>query len=73
MKQFNLNEYLANPSRKVVTRDGRSVRIIGINNKCDRPIVGLVCKNGREVGYDFQRDGSFGYEERGADLFFDEE
>ena len=28
MKQFNLEEYLANPSRKVVTRDGRDVRII---------------------------------------------
>ena len=28
MKQFNLEEYLANPSRKVITRDGRNVRII---------------------------------------------
>ena len=28
MKQFNLQEYLANPSRQVVTRDGRPVRII---------------------------------------------
>lgn len=28
MKQFNLEEYLKNPSRQVVTRDGRKVRII---------------------------------------------
>ena len=28
MKQFNLQEYLANPKRQVVTRDGRPVRII---------------------------------------------
>ena len=28
MKQFNLEEYLANPSRKVVTREGRPVRIL---------------------------------------------
>ena len=28
MKQFNLDEYLKNPSRKVVTRDGCNVRII---------------------------------------------
>ena len=28
MKQFNLNEYLANPQRKIITRDGRPVRII---------------------------------------------
>ena len=27
MKQFNLEEYLANPSRRVVTRDGREVKI----------------------------------------------
>lgn len=28
MVQFNLEEYKKNPSRKVITRDGRSVRII---------------------------------------------
>ena len=27
MKQFNLEEYLANPKKKVVTRDGRNVKI----------------------------------------------
>ena len=33
MKQFNLMEYLANPSRKIVTRDGRNVRIICTDKK----------------------------------------
>lgn len=28
MKQFNLEEYQKNPNRKVVTRDGKSVRIV---------------------------------------------
>ena len=28
MKQFNLEEYLKNPKKRVVTRDGREVRII---------------------------------------------
>ena len=28
MKQFNLEEYKKNPNRKVITRDGRSVRIV---------------------------------------------
>ena len=28
MKQFNIEEYKKNPSRKVITRDGRSVRIV---------------------------------------------
>lgn len=28
MKQFDLDKYLKNPNRKVVTRDGKSVRIV---------------------------------------------
>lgn len=31
MKPFNLKTYLENPSRKVITRDGRPVRIITTN------------------------------------------
>lgn len=44
MKQFNLGEYLANPSRKVVTRDGRVVtRFLCTDRKNLRyPIVALV-------------------------------
>lgn len=43
MKQFNLEEYLANPSRKVVTRDGRSARIICTDRKSEeQPIVALI-------------------------------
>ena len=30
MKQFNLDEYLKNPNRKIITRDGRNVR----NGEC---------------------------------------
>ena len=43
MKPFNLEEYLANPNRKIVTRDGRNVRIICTDRKdSDAPIVALV-------------------------------
>ena len=43
MKPFNLEEYLKDPSKKVVTRDGRSVRIICTDRKHSRyPIVALV-------------------------------
>ena len=43
MKQFNLEEYLANPSRKVVTGDGRNVRIICTDSKIrNYPIIALV-------------------------------
>lgn len=43
MKQFNLQEYLDNPSRQVVTRDGRKVRIICTDfDNPDYPVVGEI-------------------------------
>ena len=43
MEKFNLEEYLKNPSRKVVTRDGKSVRIICTDRKdLNFPIVTLI-------------------------------
>lgn len=43
MKQFNLDEYLKNPSRRVVTRDGRNVRIICTDRvNFDSPVMALV-------------------------------
>ena len=37
MKPFNLKTYLENPSRKVITRDGRPVRIVSTNAKLFSP------------------------------------
>lgn len=53
MKPFNLKEHLENPYRKVVTRDGRAVRIICTNgnlfssglNSSMYPVVALVKKS----------------------------
>ena len=42
MKQFELDEYLKNPSRKVVTMNGDSVRIICTDRLGEFPIIGLV-------------------------------
>lgn len=43
MKQFNLQEYLANPNRQVVTRNGRNVRIICTDfNNPDFPVIGEI-------------------------------
>ena len=43
MKQFNLEEYLKDPNKKVVTRDGRNVRIICTDRQGgDRPIL-ILC------------------------------
>lgn len=50
MEQFNLEKYLKNPNRKIVTRDGRAVRIICIDKKSDAwPIVALATKKEREI------------------------
>ena len=37
MKPFNLKTYLENPSRKVITRDGRPVRILSTNARLFSP------------------------------------
>ena len=43
MKAFSLKEYLKNPEKKVITRDGRNVRIRCTDRRgCDCPIVALV-------------------------------
>ena len=60
MKQFNLQEYLKNPDREVVTRNGRKVRIICTDRKGVKPIIALV--NGglsdcKELFYSFFPDG----------------
>ena len=48
MKPFSLEEYLNNPNRKVVTRDGHPVRIICTDHdNISYPIVGAI------KGYDF--------------------
>lgn len=74
MKEFNLEEYLNNPSQKVVTRDGRAVRIICTDAKGDEPIVALVYNKIREEEnvYTYNREGIF-YKDNDSclDLFFD--
>ena len=73
MKEFNLTEYLKNPSQKVVTRDGREVRIICTDAKGDEPIVALVYNNIREEEnvYTYNKDGYFyGNNYDCLDLFF---
>ena len=50
MKQFNLKEYLEHPDRKVVTGDGRNVRIICTDREDSiYPVVALVKDDNREL------------------------
>ena len=71
MKQFSLKEHLANPSRKVITRDGRPARIICTNTKGKYPVVALVETDDREITYDFNAEGKYlDGDEDDRDLFF---
>ena len=65
MKEFNLTEYLKNPSQKVVTRDGRAVRIICTDLKQDFPIVALIYDEEK------QKENIECFFENGKYLFFD--
>ena len=65
MKEFNLEEYLKDPSQKVVTRDGRAVRIICTDLKQDFPIVALIYDEEK------QKENIECFFENGKYLFFD--
>lgn len=71
MKEFNLEEYLKNPSRQVVTRYGKRVRIICTDYENRKPIVGLV-KEKEEIIFTFTKDGKLleNGEKSFVDLFF---
>ena len=72
MKQFNLEEYLKNPSKKVVTRDGRSVKIHCTNYIGAQKIIAQV--EGNDYSSDFSNDGRFIVgDESSCDLFFAQE
>ena len=59
MEQFSLEKYLANPSRKVVTRDGRNARIICTDRRdLNYPIIALIeTSSGEEMAYSHTKDG----------------
>ena len=60
MEQFNLEKYLANPSRKVVTRNGRNARIICTDRRdLNFPIIALIenISGGGEKACSYTKDG----------------
>lgn len=73
MKQFSLEEYIKNPNRKIVTRDGKRVRIICTDKrKSIYPIIALcfmedeseICRNYLPNGKEYLGEDS------NDDLFF---
>lgn len=57
MKQFNIEDYVQNPNRKVVTRDGHSVRIICTDRISDYPVVALISNEDTEDLLSYTKDG----------------
>ena len=73
MKKLNLEDYLKNPARKVVTRDGCPVRILCTDKKSyNEQIVGLIMgDNGMEFISTWTQQGkSFFNSDTPNDLFF---
>ena len=69
MKPFSLEEYLNNPNKRVVTRDGRDVRIICVNFNGPYPIVIEV--KGIEVPVVVTKEGKqANFKDGDLDLFF---
>ena len=74
MKEFNLEKYLENPNRKVVTRNGRSARIICTNRLDENyPVLALVNNEGAEECHSYTTFGKLYTNQKidcELDLFF---
>ena len=74
MKQFNLKEYLKNPSRKVITRGGYPATIVSTTfHQKNYPVVAEVCFSSydKKQSYSFTANGLFlDSSEDSRDLFF---
>lgn len=73
MEQFNLEEYKKNPNRKVITRDGRSVRILCTDQKGTKYSVITLCTINKEseICYSYLPNGKIYLSSDSClDLFF---
>lgn len=73
MEQFSLEEYQKNPNRKVITRDGRSVRIVCTDMiGTSYPILAICRIDGtRDCYYPYKIDGKLNINiDSPLDLFF---
>lgn len=74
MEEFSLEKYLKNPNRKIVTRDGKSVRIICTNRLDENyTVIALINNEVSERYYCYTAFGKlYAYQNRDCelDLFF---
>lgn len=74
MEQFNLDTWLKDKSRKICTRDGKPVRIICWDLKCNTPIIAAIQWNQeREDSYCYDTAGRCANNVGEIDLFFADE
>ena len=76
MKQFSLEEFKKNPTRNIVTRDGKaSARIICTDAKSEYPVIALLSYSENSEGCEaYTADGRFSIDGEGnSDLFFEQE
>ena len=72
MKTFNVEEYLKNPSRKVVTREGKTVkRILCTDARGSYPVVALIEEGYCDNALSYTEDGKlYNGESNVYDLYF---
>ena len=71
MKAFNLEEYLKNPSKKVVTKESKKVRIICTDARGNYPIVALIEEGYYDNALSYTKDGKlYAGETNLYDLYF---
>ena len=68
MKPFSLEEYLKNPSRKIVTRDGKRVTIHCTNCVGAHPVIAEI--EGEKYSYFYDKNGEYYFRPSISDLFF---
>ena len=75
MKPFNLEEYLANPTRKVVTREGKPARISCTDARGEYPVIALIehYQETLDITFSFTKDGKWCTDGTNSnkDLFFE--
>ena len=72
MKQFTLEEYLKNPSRKIITRDGREIKILYTEANHEYSIIALITnEDGIQFPRAFNKNGEYFHGiDSSSDLFF---
>lgn len=68
MRPFNLDEYLKNPNKKVITREGKNVKIYCTNCVGYHPVIAEI--EGEKYSYFYDKNGGYHFRPSINDLFF---